>query len=400
MKKLNVLTRMLLLVALLVGSTSVWAIDVTATLTGSAWTTRASSTSYVVYNDPIYDDKGNGYIGRWCHANPSKKPYYYMIQIKAYESVTDGSARLVLPKYDGKIKTITLSVTSSSGTEKEQSGKEAKNKVLIAQGTTYSKKEADDNTILTVDHSTDETKSFEMVFDFTTLDTDYNGENLYICSASGSLRIWEMVVVYEANSVSASFAANKEWITYCSPYALDFSSTISGLEGAYTISSHTSGATTLTASKMTGTVKAGTGLLLHVASTSEEAQAVSIPVVASGTEQTGNMLKGVYVATTVAPTESGNTNLGLKNGTFVPYSASGTIAARKAYLQIPTAEMPETGDAKLTIIFDNEPSDETTAIAGVEVKKGAGVVYNLAGQRVTNPTKGLYIINGKKVIIK
>ena len=28
------------------------------------------------------------------------------------------------------------------------------------------------------------------------------------------------------------------------------------------------------------------------------------------------------------------------------------------------------------------------------------VVYNLAGQRVAQPTKGLYIVNGKKVIIK
>ena len=27
-------------------------------------------------------------------------------------------------------------------------------------------------------------------------------------------------------------------------------------------------------------------------------------------------------------------------------------------------------------------------------------VYNLAGQRVAQPTKGLYIVNGKKVVIK
>ena len=198
-----------------------------------------------------------------------------------------------------------------------------------------------------------------------------------------------------------NIAANKEWITYCSTNALDFSEDIEGLEGAYTISSHTSGATTLTATKMSGAVKAGTGLLLHAANVdAENAQVIRIPVAASGDEQSGNMLKGVIVATAIEPTDGIYTNLGLKNGSFVPYSAAGTIAANKAYLQIPTADMPTAGDAKLTIIFDNEPSDETTAIAGVEVKKGAGVVYNLAGQRVSNPTKGLYIINGKKVIIK
>ena len=46
--------------------------------------------------------------------------------------------------------------------------------------------------------------------------------------------------------------------------------------------------------------------------------------------------------------------------------------------------------------------DETTAIESV-VKKAEindGVYYNLQGQRVDNPTKGLYIVNGKKVIIK
>ena len=29
-----------------------------------------------------------------------------------------------------------------------------------------------------------------------------------------------------------------------------------------------------------------------------------------------------------------------------------------------------------------------------------GIYYNLAGQRVAQPTKGLYIVNGKKVVIK
>jgi hypothetical protein len=38
-----------------------------------------------------------------------------------------------------------------------------------------------------------------------------------------------------------------------------------------------------------------------------------------------------------------------------------------------------------------------------EVKKFEatdGAIYNLAGQRVSNAQKGIYIVNGKKVIIK
>ena len=46
--------------------------------------------------------------------------------------------------------------------------------------------------------------------------------------------------------------------------------------------------------------------------------------------------------------------------------------------------------------------DETTEIS--QIKDGQfeneNIVYNLRGQRVSNPAKGLYIMNGKKIIIK
>ena len=32
--------------------------------------------------------------------------------------------------------------------------------------------------------------------------------------------------------------------------------------------------------------------------------------------------------------------------------------------------------------------------------KGEGEVYNLKGQRVAAPTKGLYVVDGKKVVLK
>lgn len=52
----------------------------------------------------------------------------------------------------------------------------------------------------------------------------------------------------------------------------------------------------------------------------------------------------------------------------------------------------------LTINFE----DEATGVNEVRGKKeeGRDEFYNLAGQRVAQPTKGLYIVNGKKVIVK
>jgi len=53
--------------------------------------------------------------------------------------------------------------------------------------------------------------------------------------------------------------------------------------------------------------------------------------------------------------------------------------------------------ARIALSFD----DETTGIATVE---NASVLnenyYNLNGQRIVAPQKGLYIVNGKKVVIK
>ncbi len=62
-----------------------------------------------------------------------------------------------------------------------------------------------------------------------------------------------------------------------------------------------------------------------------------------------------------------------------------------------------------TIIGMKEIADEVIAymknkatdISSVLVKENISqVYYNLAGQRVTHPTKGLYIVNGKKVILR
>ena len=68
-----------------------------------------------------------------------------------------------------------------------------------------------------------------------------------------------------------------------------------------------------------------------------------------------------------------------------------TIPAGKPYLVITTLAPDFLG-------FDG---DDTTSISEMNVNGQAdGTYYNLAGQRVAQPTKGLYIVNGKKVVIK
>ena len=77
-------------------------------------------------------------------------------------------------------------------------------------------------------------------------------------------------------------------------------------------------------------------------------------------------------------------------------NTSGTIEANKAYLTYD-------GKAGARGFFGLDDNNGTTGIEMpvVEGNDNADtVVYDLQGRRVLNPTKGLYIVNGKKVVIK
>lgn len=83
-------------------------------------------------------------------------------------------------------------------------------------------------------------------------------------------------------------------------------------------------------------------------------------------------------------------------GFFKVNTAGSWCAAGTAYLKVATVNASRQ-------FFGLD--DETTGIEAVDVKpetvkEGAREYYNLNGQRVMNPSKGLYIVNGKKVIIK
>ena len=106
-------------------------------------------------------------------------------------------------------------------------------------------------------------------------------------------------------------------------------------------------------------------------------------------------MKGVVYDTTIPHTDGDNTNFVLSNGTFKEvYSSGNTIPAGKAYLQLPTS----TSSARdISFSFDDEPTG-INKVQGIEQKDDS--YYNLQGQRVNLPMKGLYIINGKKVVVK
>ena len=92
---------------------------------------------------------------------------------------------------------------------------------------------------------------------------------------------------------------------------------------------------------------------------------------------------------------TGDYVLGKKDGVAGFYKWNGgDLSANKVYLPAGSAARDY-----LEFSFDNE---ETTGVNEVRSKMSEvrGEFYNLAGQRVAQPTKGLYIVNRRKVVVK
>ncbi len=102
----------------------------------------------------------------------------------------------------------------------------------------------------------------------------------------------------------------------------------------------------------------------------------------------GNLLKANLTAGEPAESEYFTLAAGPK---FV-LSDGGTLAAGKAYLVLPTQQHAR----EMKVSFHKE----TTGITTVENTLQNNSYYNINGQRVAQPTKGLYIMNGKKVLVK
>ncbi len=75
---------------------------------------------------------------------------------------------------------------------------------------------------------------------------------------------------------------------------------------------------------------------------------------------------------------------------FYKISASSEVPAYAIYLQIPAAA----AEGREFIGF----SGDATTVKAIETLKQSGAIYNLAGQQVKSAQKGIFIIDGKKVI--
>ena len=119
---------------------------------------------------------------------------------------------------------------------------------------------------------------------------------------------------------------------------------------------------------------------------------------------TGNRVIGVREDTTLVQTESdGKSNWVLQPDYKLHLVSNGTIKSGRAYVHETNDGDTSFGAKGIYLSFALDEEKNTTGIDKVENKKAdeENVYYTLSGVRVINPTeKGVYIKNGKKVIIR
>ena len=137
-------------------------------------------------------------------------------------------------------------------------------------------------------------------------------------------------------------------------------------------------------------VPAGEGVLLKA-----DADTYNVPTMNDAAAITNDFVRGTDAAVASEVDGTYNFILNKVNDVVAFYAANGKVVAKnRAYLQTTTAPAA----ARLAIVFDDEATTGVTEI--VNSKLSNSKYFDLQGRRVAQPTKGLYIVNGKKVIIK
>ena len=127
----------------------------------------------------------------------------------------------------------------------------------------------------------------------------------------------------------------------------------------------------------------------------------------TGSDTPGNKLVPVVESTHIEAVVGEYTNYMLKGGSFIRIKDEDEtvkMPANRAYLPLLTSEVSSLSGSTRSIVLLLWDDDTVT---GVETHEKVdyepardGHIYNISGQRLTAPRKGINIINGRKVIVK
>ena len=187
-------------------------------------------------------------------------------------------------------------------------------------------------------------------------------------------------------ATTASYATNINAEAGAGTLCLPFAAAIPEGVTAYTLA-YTSG-DKATAKAVENTIPANTPVLLN--GSGEATFTGAAAAVAATANNAADALTGVFEKTKVAQGSYVLQNLDGGIGFYKVASDDIYVNPFRAYL---TAQA---SGSRIAISFDNV----ATGIQTVAAQQGDDAVYDLQGRRVSAPTKGLYIVGGKKVMMK
>jgi hypothetical protein len=203
---------------------------------------------------------------------------------------------------------------------------------------------------------------------------------IYTNKSNGNVGLGN-IKVFNEQSVSIS---DSKYTTFASGFAIDFSEETNIT--AYTAKVDGS---VVKLSPISGNiVPANTGVILYAETAGEYSGKVT-----SGGSVSDNEMVAAVTETKVEYSADSKFNYILQGGVF-KMATGAKLNAGKAYLAT-TYDVTGAGARELKIVIDGE----TTGIKALETAADKNV-YDLQGRKVAAPTKGLYIINGKKMIVK
>ncbi|MEE0804520.1 MAG: FN3 associated domain-containing protein [Prevotellamassilia sp.] len=223
----------------------------------------------------------------------------------------------------------------------------------------------------------------------TSTELEITGNYTYVGlrSNSGAMYITSITIIWENES---NEPVSETWGSLYLPVAIDIPEDVK----AYIVTGAGSDYVSLT--QITGALPENTGIIYNGAWTPD----FYAEVVNDEADVTGNLLKGTLAATYI--TEEAYV-LAKVDGEVGFYKAQmnqneGTAWLNngfKAYL--PANAVPEAAQGASGFKF----RFETTGVEQVEVAKGVKAIYDLSGRKVNDmKAPGLYIVNGKKVLVK
>lgn len=222
--------------------------------------------------------------------------------------------------------------------------------------------------------------------------TAYDKDGFYYCYT-------DLLIFTPASSATQSVTVNSAvggMSTLVSPYPMDFSGDdIKAYKATWNSS------TNMVRFTRVNKVPANTPVLVRYKTATTATETVNF-CNAEDADVVGDNILVAGTGAAVATTDGDYTNfiLTTKGGDYGFYYANDkTVSATKAYLHIPTASFP--AGARLTFVFDDEENGVTAIGSHADrnfVNKNG--FYNLQGQRISAPRRGLYIRDGKKMLMK